>query len=70
MPKYWLSPVPTKCDLCHGPVAGRFYDAKTALGPWGIVCPHCFKASGHSLGTGRGQEYTLQNDGKWLKTGG
>jgi hypothetical protein len=42
------------------------------------MCPACWARleqawglqPGFSLGTGRGQQYTKQADGKWLKTGG
>lgn len=75
---YWVSPAPEKCDLSevfglnHDSIAevGEFYDGRTKMGPWANMCPRCFKRFGSGLGTGRGQRYTLQADGRWLKTGG
>jgi hypothetical protein len=46
------------------------YDASIGGGPWGNICKKCFKAFGCKLGTGYGQEYKLQSDGRWLKVGG
>lgn len=69
---YWLSPPPEKCDTCDGPIGRVFYDAKTRMGPWGCLCATCFTLGPGlgKLGTGLGQEYKKQADGKWLKTGG
>ncbi len=74
---YWLSPVPGFCETCNSPIRDKFYDAPTRNaqgrpGPWACMCPSCFTlGSGfRKLGSGYGQEYTKQPDGKWLKTGG
>jgi hypothetical protein len=67
--QYWLSPVPAGCDVCKGPFNGVMYDAKVG-GPWGNICDPCFKEHKCSLGTGYGQKYEKQDDGKWLKTAG
>lgn len=75
--KRWLSPVPSFCETCNGPIHKRFYDAATKRpdgrsGPWACMCPSCFTLGPGfgKLGQGLGQEYTKQPDGKWLKTGG
>lgn len=67
----WLSPVPGFCETCYGPIKDKFYDAKTNIGPWAIMCPSCFNLGPGigKLGTGLGQKYEF--DGKhWIKTGG
>ena len=70
MTKRWLSPPPMNCDLCGNEITGKFYDARIPRHRmFGCVCSGCFALEGCSLGTGRGQEYTLKN-GIWEKTGG
>ena len=68
-PLYWASPV-SKCDLCHVDIAQVFIDGKTDKGPWGCMCILCHALHGYGLGMGRGQKYSRQSDGKWLKTEG
>ena len=67
--KTWLSDPPTECDLCQTPITTIFIDGKTTYGPWGIMCPHCYKTYGKGLGGGLGQKYELQ-DGKFVKIAG
>jgi len=75
---YWMSPPPTQCDLVgvmaarHDSIAdsGEFVDGKTRMGPWGCLCMKCHARYGVGLGLGKGQHYTRQADGRWLKTGG
>ena len=74
MNKFWIGRV-EKCDWCSAPfsfVTGtKMYDAKSLVGPWGNFCSKCFEtATPRKLGTGFGQEYTRQDDTRWLKTGG
>lgn len=66
---YWLSPL-NNCDVCGGKFNSVMYDAKTSHGPWGNLCQTCFAFEGGRLGTGLGQKYELQKNGRWLKTGG
>ena len=68
----WMSPAPTNCDTCDTKITTKFYDAKTDIGPWANMCPSCHNLGPGlgRLGTGLGQEYTKQPDGKFLKTGG
>lgn len=70
-PVYWLSPVPGWDDFGR-PIHDRFYDAATNDGPWAIMAPDSYyeHARYDDLGTGKGQRYELQPDGKWLKTKG
>ena len=70
-PKYWIGTPPKKCDLCGSPIKKVFIDgAVRHTGIWGFMCNSCFCLDGYGLGLGRGQKYTKQPDGKWLKTGG
>jgi hypothetical protein len=71
-PRYWLSPPPRACDGCDDTITDVFYDAKTSMGPWGLLCDRCFTHGPGlgKLGTGLGQKYEKQPSGKWLKTGG
>lgn len=66
----WHSAIPTRCDLDGHEITTVFYDAKTVMGPWGNLCPACFKQYGMGLGTGKGQKYELQDNGRYLKTEG
>lgn len=71
--RYWLSPVPERCETCEQPMGDTMYDSAVGRGgPWACMCGNCF-AFGPGLGelgTGRGQKYEKQPDGRWLKTGG
>ncbi len=75
MAKYWIGDAPTECDL-KGSFPGKhdvskvFVDGRMQGGSWANMCPECHKSLGVGLGTGHGQEYTKQEDGKWLKTRG
>lgn len=61
---------PRECDLCERAISFRFYDAKTSLGPWANMCPTCFKVAGVGLGTGLGQLYERQTEGRYCKIAG
>lgn len=69
-PRYWTGPAPVHCDLCNAEITDTFYDAGLPRGPWGFFCNDCFTQNALKLGTGYGQKYEKQADGKWLKTGG
>lgn len=50
----------TVCDFCHKDarkVGPRFYDGKTARGPWALMCEGDFLDYGIKLGQGWGQAY-------------
>jgi len=67
---YWRgSPIGPKDDL-GAKIDDVFYDAKTVMGPWGILSPASFRQHGVGVGLGRGQKYEKQSDGRWLKTEG
>lgn len=74
VPKYWTGP-PGECDF-RNPGDGLehqmsvFVDGRTKHGPWANMCERCFVKHGVGLGTGSGQKYARQVDGRWLKTEG
>lgn len=68
-PRYWSGRVRDRDDF-GSPITTVFFDAKTIHGPWAIMSPASFRKFGGTLGTGLGQQYTRQPDGRWLKTGG
>lgn len=68
-PKYWTGSPPDEDDFGQK-ISDVFYDAKSKLGPWGFMNPETFKFYGVGVGSGRGQRYEKQLDGKWLKTEG
>lgn len=68
--RFWLSPPPKQCDLCQVAITDNFVDGATKNGPWGCMCIKCHKVFGNGCGTGLGQWYTKQNNGKWLKVEG
>jgi len=71
--RYWMGDAPTQCDLnlhhSHA-ITTAFVDGKTKMGPWGNMCLTCHRRVGVGLGTGKGQKYEKQDDGKWLKVAG
>ena len=68
---YYTSPVPEQCQICTEPMPFVMYDAKVpGHGSWGNICGECFELHGCRLGTGYGQKYSKQSDGKWLKVEG
>jgi len=67
--RYWVGHVPGKDDFGI-PIIDVFYDGKTRAGPWAFMTPAAFANYGVGLGTGRGQKYERQADGRWLKTEG
>ena len=73
---FWMGTVPPKCDFCLTQITTKFIDGAVPrqlhrlYGSWAYVCPSCFSNEGMTLGIGRGQEYTRQADGRFLKTGG
>jgi hypothetical protein len=67
---YWLSPVGGFDDF-DDPIKDEIIDGKTQMGPWALMTPKSYAEYGIGrLGTGFGQRYKLQSDGKWLKIEG
>ena len=59
---------PKSCDLCKDDITDSFTDAMIPrYRQWGNVCPSCAKSEGVTLGTGRGQCYVRNADGKYYK---
>ena len=68
--KYWLSAV-GKTDDFGDAIRGEFIDGATKQGPWALMTPKSWKTHGKGkLGTGYGQRYEYQTNGKWLKVEG
>lgn len=68
-PRYWMGEAPLNCDVCRTDIIDEFSDYNLQ-GAWGNVCPRCQKKYNVGYGTGRGQRYTKQPDGRWMKTAG
>jgi hypothetical protein len=66
---YWTGTSPVVDDFGEQ-ITAAFVDGKTRHGPWAIMSPASFVLEGIALGTGRGQKYEKQADGRWLKTEG
>ena len=62
--KKWLGDLPATCNICNKPLATTFFDGKTQMGPWAIMCSSCHKVHGIGLGTGRGQKYDAKTKEK------
>jgi len=66
--KFWMSPPPLVCDLCHKPMKTGFADARVPrLRTWGSVCLYCFKQENCRTGAGLGQVYERRASGRWVK---
>ena len=69
-PVYWLSPL-DKLDDFGVPYGNIMIDGKTRQGPWANMSESSWKIFGCGrLGTGYGQKYRKQSDGRWLKIEG
>lgn len=66
MAKYWNGSTPKECNLCKASIKDDFIDGRVRGMSWAIMCPGCHTKYGVGLGTGKGQRYQLQEDGKWL----
>ena len=67
--KYYIGP-PTHCDLCKRPITTGFVDGATTSGPWANMCLTCFKEHGRGVGSGKGQQYAKEADGRFAKVAG
>jgi hypothetical protein len=68
--KYWSGDVGKKDDFGveYGDI---MIDGKTKSGPWANMTPKSWRIHGVGVfGTGFGQKYEKQTDGKWLKVEG
>ncbi len=66
---YWSSPVGIEADF-GDTLETTIIDGVTIHGPWALMTPFNHRRYGQGLGTGRGQKYEKQEDGKWLKVEG
>lgn len=68
--RYWTGSIRQKDDFGLS-VGDTFIDGKTIHGPWAIMTPSSWRSHGVGrLGTGYGQKYKKQSDGRWLKIEG
>lgn len=68
-PKYWMGDV-GEADDFGDPITDTVIDGATWRGPWAIMTPKSHRAYGCGFGTGQGQKYEKQADGRWLKVEG
>jgi hypothetical protein len=62
--KLWYGDVKSHDDF-GSKISKTFIDGRTKHGPWAIMTPKNHRLHGVGLGEGRGQQYDLQEDGKW-----
>ena len=68
--QYWSNSVGNEDDF-GDTITDEIIDARTKIGPWALMTPNSWKKYGfNKLGTGFGQRYKKQKDGKWLKIEG
>jgi hypothetical protein len=68
--KYWVGHVGDEDDFGSS-IRDEFIDGKTIYGPWANMSIDSWRRHGlGQLGTGWGQRYKRQPDGKWLKVEG
>lgn len=67
---YWLSDVPAECQVSQRKISDSFVDGNVPGFGWACWHPDVFRDRGGSFGTGRGQLYERQTDGRWLKVEG
>ena len=69
--RYWAGFVSPK-DNFGDTITDEFIDAPTKRGPWALMTPASWKLHRRFsvLGTGYGQKYRKQVDGRWLKVAG
>lgn len=74
LPKEWMGPVPTHCDLCDVPIEDEFFDGAIkgpGAGRWATMCPSCFLVAGAGIGIGKGQQYRKDREsGKFVAIAG
>jgi hypothetical protein len=67
---YWVSPLGIKDDFGEL-YKDVMYDGRTNSGPWANMAAQSWRIYGvGKLGTGYGQKYKKQADGRWLKVEG
>ena len=70
-PKYWIGDIGPGDDFGM-PIHEEFIDGSMKVGSkWAIMSPESWRLHGCGrLGTGSGQRYVKQADGRWLKVEG
>lgn len=67
---YWQGTEPARCEISGQRITAVFYDAKLPAAGWAIMGLEAFARLRCETGTGHGQRYEKQEDGRWLKTEG
>lgn len=68
---HWAGEPPTECQLSGRKITTSFVDGRVpGHGSWAFMHPAYFKEYGGTFGTGRGQRYEKQENGRWLKVEG
>lgn len=67
--RFWTGTVGQRDDF-GADIEDTFIDGATVMGPWAIMTPSSHAVNGCGIGTGRGQRYERQEDGRWKKTAG
>ena len=58
MKKMWMGSLENGCDICGHPFGRFFFDAKTKVGTWALLCERCWGVyTDKRLGLGIGQKY-------------
>lgn len=57
-----------ECGICAEDLSNKpLVDGATFAGPWTVMCDRCHKTFGVGLGTGLGQRYVPDIEGKHVK---
>jgi hypothetical protein len=64
---FWWGEIPEACQVSRDPITNAFVAGN---GKWACMSPYTHSRVGIGLGTGRGQRFEKQEDGRWLKVAG
>jgi hypothetical protein len=68
--RFWMGTPPPQDDF-GAQIGDEFIDGASKMGPWAFFTPESWKLYGRGrLGTGFGQRYQKQADGRWKKVEG
>jgi hypothetical protein len=69
---YWMGEIPAQCQITKRKITSTFVDGRVPGmgGTWGFMHPEEFARYGGKLGSGLGQRYEKQPNGRWLKVEG
>lgn len=67
---FWCGSNVTHCQVTGEKLEDVMYDAMVMSGRWANIGQTAFDKYGCQLGTGLGQKYERQEDGRWLLVAG